>query len=778
MRVVVRNVSNDTAGVKNPTLVKKGLGTLVSYYQVGNRAYEIPLNKIQQGRLDVTTSKTLTNVEFRFDGNDPSARLSWGYGGAKIQFSLGTGCAITESGVENTEHGVVCPYNQQIQFTGTPAYESQTFSGTFYGGAGLFWNPKPNYKFVCSTAVSATTGSVSVVNGTVKLTNGASFTSLSLLSVGATGVLEIDSGSGANFHAEALDLLSGGKLKLGEGVVVTVGAATLDTLPLLAGTYAATAGEGVEAASWIEGDGRVVIQTGNISAATWTGEGVDNGVALDGNWSPATPNLADGTTFAIFAEGGSSANLNRDARFAGLSLKGGFDFTGSGTLSIGGMGVATLDWASPVEYNFDCPVELVEGQSWAVGANNTFNVREGLSGAGPLAVAGDGVFNVGGVSTFAGPVDIGSKATISGVNALGGAGAVSRVRNDSGAIGFSSATNDAAVSFYSVAAGKKENVVSFAGDSVFNGPVTNAMGTLYTAEGATVEFTKKYRGDILDFSGAGNVVFRGKMELGGSNWTMYMDVAGSNPTVEFHTANNTFSGIFWSNLLYGRIKCHVPYAIQASGTINAPGESKGTRLTMGASFTLDLCGNDQSVDGLSATKGGTVTSDEPAFLHHVAKNPYNVNNDPDNANANRTNNLVFAGMAGFSHDGPMTNRLGGVSTTAGTLQVTKGKLILLPQASWANCTNVVVSNGVLVVGNDKAFSENFVLNIVGDGKVELDFDSDKILKCRDLYIDGVRMRGGVLYRSADGTGPGSVDDHFLGLGNLYVQPRPTRISLR
>ena len=775
MRVVIRK---DPSGVcRDLALVKKGLGTLVSYYQTGDRQYEIPLNKIQQGRLDVTTGMTLRNIEFRFDGNDPSARLSWGFGGAKSPFFLGSGCAITESAdVANTEHGILCQYNQQLQFSGVPGVNPMTFSGQFYGGAGLRWDPSSSdYAFVYSNAVSATTGRIDVVTGTVKLVNGASFTALTSLSVGAAGTLEVESGSGAGLRANALDVLAGGKLRLGAGVVVTVGAATLDTLPVRAGTYAASAGAGVKAASWIEGAGTVVVETGDADSARWIGTGTDTNIATAGNWIPDVPDLVAGDTFALFSEGGHSANLNRDARFAGLSLNGGFSFAGSGTLSIGGMGVASLDVATATEYNIGCPVELAAGQVWTVGANNTLNVNGGLSGSGSLVVSGDGVLNIGGENTHAGPVDIGSKATIGGVNALGAAGTVARVRNDSGAICFSSATNAAAVSFYSIGAPSDGHTLSFAGDSVFNGPVTNEMITIEVPADASVEFAKRYRGNIVKFSGAGNVIFRDRLVLSGSHYTFYMDKSGSDVTVDMHAGNNSFSGTFWSNLLYGRIRCHVPYAMQASGVVNGPSESKGTRVIFAAPFVLDLGGCDQSVDGLSAAKGGTVTSDEPAFFRHVAKNPYHTSNDPDGGNVNRTNNLVFVGMAGFSHDGPMTNRLGGVSTTAGTLQVTNGKLILLPQASWSNCTSVVVSNGVLAVENDQAFHKKLVMNIFNDGKVALDFDG--VLKCNELYVDGIRMGGG-LYCAAGGSGFGRVDEHFLGRGTVRVQPRGTRISLR
>ena len=766
MRMVKRK---DFDNKCNPTIVKKGAGTFVSFYQGGNRTYEIPLTKIQQGKYDVTTGKALTDVEFRFDGNYGSARLKWGHGSNQLPLVLGSGCAISESAdVANTEHGFECTYNQQLQFTGAPSIQTMTFTGTFYGGAGLLWNPgSADYSFVCSTAVSATTGTVEVTTGTVKLTNGASFTALSGLKVGGAGVLEVESGSGANFHAETLDVYTGSKLKLGAGVVVTVGTAALDSLPVTAGTYGSADGDGVKRAAWIEGDGTVVVETGSGASFSWVGGETDTGIATEGNWSPETPDLAFGDVFAVFAESGAAATLDRDAAFSGLSLQNGFAFSGTGTLGVGDLGITALDAESETSYSFESPLEATANQTWTIGANNTFNVTGGFKGLGNVKVEGDGVLNIGPGAGYTGSIDIGTKATINGRNALGEAGAVASVRNDSGAICFSSATNDAAVSFYSAGAASESNILSFQGDNLFNGSVTNNMIKFELNDGATVEFAQSHVANVIRYKGNGNVIFRGRETLAGSTGTMYVD---DNVTIDFHAANNNLSTIFWTSFTKGRIRCHVPYAIKASGSA----DGKGQRVNMSTQAVIDLGGCDQSLDGLASTKGGTITSDEPAFFHWVAKNLYNDSNDPDTAKANRTNNVVFAGAAGLSYDGPQTNRLGGVSTTTGTLKVTNGKLIVLPHASWANCTNVVVSGGMLSVGNTAAFADNVVVDISGGGKVDLDYGGTA--KCDNLFIDGQRMPGGEY--GSDDSSAGHKLSNFSGTGVLTVKTRGLLLCFR
>lgn len=773
MRMIQRMDPDQKIGA---VLVKKGLGTLVCFNQVGNRVYDISLTKIQQGRINVTTGNNLTGVEFRFDGNDSSARLQWGSNYTNKGVPLGilplklVSGAITESDdVANADHGLESDYDLQVQFTGTPSVNPMKFSGKFYGGAGLLWNPSSSdYSFIYSNAVSSTTGHVEVAKGTLKLVTGASFTALSGLKVGADGVFEVEAGSGANFRAETLDVYTGSKLKLASGVTITVGAAAINALPVMAGTYTGSGAEG-KSVAWIEGEGKLVVETGSAASFSWTGGGTDTGIATEGNWSPETPDLDSGDAFAVFADSGAAATLGRDAAFAGLSLKNGFAFSGTGTLSVGDLGISALDAASATTYSFGSPLEATANQTWSIGANNTFDVTGGLKGSGNVKVEGAGTLNIGSGAGYTGSIDIATGTTISGLNALGEAGAVARVRNDGNGAYFSNATNDAVVVVYSEGGLSDSNPIYFVGDNVFNGAFTNTTCTFNMMNGATAEFTSAYSGANVVMSGTGNVIFRRKISQS-NNGMLYM-YAGCGVTVDFYGESNDISGLFWSQLLSGRINCHVPYALKAKGWVD---NSNTVRFQMQNGMTIDLMGNDQSVDGFYAKSGGTITSDEPAFFHWVAKSPYSASNDPEGSNLNRTNNVVFAGAAGLSYDGPQTNRLGGVSTTAGTLKVTAGKLIVLPHASWANCTNVVVSGGCLGVENAAAFAENVAVDISSEGKIDLAYDGT--LKCGDLYIDGHRMTGGE-YGSADSPAAHKLPN-FAGSGVLSVKMRGLILSVR
>jgi len=173
--------------------------------------YDIPLALIRQGILNFANYRTLIGRSFAFDGNDESQRLELCYtANYKNDINLQNGALFETNGVANTAHGVTSAYNKQIVFTGSPLMDPMVFSGTWYGGAGLKWNPTAaSYVFVCSNAVSATTGRVDVASGIVKLVTGASFTALESLSVSTGAEFRVEADSGSGFFAKALTLAGG-----------------------------------------------------------------------------------------------------------------------------------------------------------------------------------------------------------------------------------------------------------------------------------------------------------------------------------------------------------------------------------------------------------------------------------------------------------------------------------------------------------------------------------------------------------------------------------------
>lgn len=761
----------DANGKCNPILVKKGPGIFSCFYQGDNKPYDIPLTLIQQGVFNLTTERVLDGIQIRFDGDDPSQILEFNYSSTYHQdLTLKNGAITETNGVANAAHGIRAAYDHQLHFTGTPKVNPMVFSGTFYGGAGLSWEPvDANYVYVYSNAVSATTGRLDVVKGTVKLVQGASFTALGGLSVASDAVFEVESGSGEGLAANALNLgSSSAKLKLPEGVTLAAYSASLAGNALSPGIYTGAEGEEGTPVAWIEGAGTVSVETGPTSSLAWTGAGTDDLLTTPANWGVAElPDLTSGESFATFTTASPAVlPAGFGAAFSGLYLSGGFDFaaaTGATPVKMGVDGLTTPDETESVVYNWQWPTEITVPQTWTIGANATFNLKAPLSGSGSVQITGAGALNLATTTDYAGGLDISTDAMhIEGVNALGTGTTPVRVCHDSAkALTFTSATNARPVNLYWQVSAGNENTVKFEGNNLFEGEVNVAGSTLFKAvDGGVAEFARKVKTDA-EFrpQGNGRLIFRDTLSVGG---TMYIASTASRGLVmDLYGTNNGFSHVFWTSLHYGRINTHVPYAISDYEGGYAQ------RFSIAPEFTLDLCGNDQKFGVLNST-GGTITSDEPAILHLVAKYEYH-----DYGDLGRTNLVAFTGAAGFSHEGKYTNRLNAVSSTVGTLQVTEGMLRLLPNAAWPNSTNCVVTGGTLAFEHSGALTTNTPIRVYGSGKLELAYEGT--MTNGEFRLDGRRMSGTI---GAPGSGARHECANIIGPGLLYVEPQGLQLFIR
>ena len=336
----------------------------------------LPLTLIRKGSFDITTTKALSGVTIAFDGNDESQRIYFNSYNANhdLDLVLNNAGFYETNGVNNAAHGFSSPKDKQVKFTGTPKQNPTVFSGTFYSKAGLYWSPgSADYVFVCSNAVSATTGQMIVGKGTVKLVTGASFTALSKLTISAGATFEVEEGAGANFHADNMALANAtAKVKVGTGVSLEMSAATLNGNALPRGTYSSDGANDTRRAAWIEGAGTVVVVNGPDNIDTWSGAGADDLTSTDDNWeSGSAPDVTAGDLLATFATGGTAAELpaGTAAAFDGLVLDaatlGGnsFAFTaGSGaTATIGGSGISVLAAAAATTWTMGWPITVTGG---------------------------------------------------------------------------------------------------------------------------------------------------------------------------------------------------------------------------------------------------------------------------------------------------------------------------------------------------------------------------------------------------------------------------------
>lgn len=197
------------------------------------------------------------------------------------------------------------------------------YTGWFFGKAGLCWNPSDDSTkklFVLSNAVSATSGDLTVGNGSLRLAGTASFTGLGKLTVGATGVLEVEQGAGTKFLTQAAEVADGGKIRLGRGVRITCKSLTVGGQEIPEGVYRATEDE----SDFLEGEGELEVWTGEAIAFT----------AAAGDWNdPANWSLGrvPGERDAVTVTGAKKVLFGETAgaspRLRALYLEGGATLT-------------------------------------------------------------------------------------------------------------------------------------------------------------------------------------------------------------------------------------------------------------------------------------------------------------------------------------------------------------------------------------------------------------------------------------------------------------------
>ena len=128
------------------------------------------------------------------------------------------------------------------------------FSGTLAGTLSIIYDVQswegdtPRPELTLAKGTSTSTGTLTVRNGTVNLTEGANYSSLSSVSVEANGKLSVSDGAVLN---TALSVASGGELNLGEGVLLQTSSFTYGGSALGAGIYDKDSGVGITGAGCV-----------------------------------------------------------------------------------------------------------------------------------------------------------------------------------------------------------------------------------------------------------------------------------------------------------------------------------------------------------------------------------------------------------------------------------------------------------------------------------------------------------------------------------------------
>ena len=781
----------------NATLIKTGPGKFVCFNEAGARDYTIPLTLLRKGSIDITTAKSVSGVTIAFDGDDESQRIYFSSYNANhdLDLVLNNAGFYETNGVNNAAHGFSSPKDKQVKFTGTPKQNPTVFSGTFYSKAGLYWSPgSADYVFVCSNAVSATTGQMIVGKGTVKLVTGASFTALSKLTISAGATFEVEEGAGANFHADNMALANAtAKVKVGTGVSLEMGAATLNGNALPRGTYTSDGGNDTRRAAWIEGAGTVVVVNGPDNIDTWSGAGADNLTSTDANWeSGSAPDVTAGDLLATFATGGAEAMLpaGTPAAFDGLVLDaatlGGssFAFTaGSGaTATVGASGISVPAAAAATTWTMGWPFTVTGGaQAWAIGSNNTLKINAPWGGDQDITLTSDGTLELNATSTHSGALELQSGTVkVTATDGLGTSARTVNFHDDivklsfGGDITISSSLNGTWAKTDSMANGIK---VLAGANVVFDGKLTYySQGGVDLAAGSTATFR---RGLQVSSSGMeGYLRFTGNGTAIITNAAMYIgqrttSIEGSTMTLDLRVSDNNLTGgnRYWAIFPAATVVTRVANAI-----------STGNSVAFGNGATFDLDGHNQSLKLFHGLAGSTVTSARPATLTLACNgNNESYNQGSPYNDTNRVNQSVFTGYVSLTKNGAYPHNLGATSSSTGTLKVTAGILTL--SGSWPNCTNVVVSGGTFAVKNANAFGDadrapgeqpKVVLNVAASGAA-LNLDYSGRIDCAEIHVDGEKSFGTF---GAAGSGAEHEVAWITGTGFIRALPSGTVITFR
>ena len=777
----------------SPTFVKKGPWSLTCFYEGNSRDYTFPLTKLQEGTLNISTYKVNENIEIRFDGPLQS-RLEIGVSDYRGKTNLTfKSSALTESAdAINSDHGVTSSYDLQLCFTGTPKVNPMVFTGKFLGSAGLQWKPdSSDYAFVLSNAVSTTTGRFYVSNGTVRVTSGAGFSALPLLVVaGANSRFEVDATAKGRMLATTVAISNGGKLVPMAGAYVSVAAVTTNGAAVADGVYHGSAGLAIgEEADWVDGQGVVVVGTpvaGTSTAATWNGAGGDTAATTLGNWNGAEslPDLVSGAT-SVSVTGGATFTADTDVFVQGLTV-------GVTPFTLAPAAGKTL-WIGSDGITGNGGTVTVGGAGTVVAAA----VQKWENGDGRIAVAGN-VSAVGKAVTHI--YHAGKNKSPTFANGV---------------------TVDGDILFVDGTKAKQGTTVITIPDNAnitFNGQVlaTNTSSiSVSSGAGSTVTFNDLFMSrDGGGFSGSGTVVFNGPMHFRDRS-------AFSGGTVELHSTGNRLSGFMgtWSG---GTLKTMVPYAInktntkrQPNGWDNNSGDGdQNTWLNLKDTCTIDLCGNDQSIDQLGmhadGTKsGGHITSATPATFHlqtvksywpsHCYTYGFSDYSSISSANSygyETADKGYWEGAVNLSYEAAngMVRSMMRQSPSTGRVEVVSGTLVFLRRAAtsgetfdlkggssnpyprlanedggWTNATAVVVKGGTLELEHRNVFGPQTVVQFVKTsnayGQIKLaDGVRQRVFA---LEIDGVDQRRGTY--GATGSGAQHVNDTlFAGGGTLSV----------
>ena len=234
-------------------LIKTGYGLYTPWK--GNCYATKRRQLVQQGTYKFYSETKNWNTDYiGFVGDDPTATLLFGKAAV-----FGFMTPLVEENVTTSDHAMT-DNNAGATLALTGKVTNASFSGRMRGKLSFEWSPwNAAYSFTFSKGASDTTGKLIVSNGTVNVTEGASFSSLAAVNLVGGGKLSLAGGASLTATRLTLDPSTGSGVMLVAGTRLHVGAATADETAIPDGIYTAAD------FPWLTGDGLLVV-SGTTSA--------------------------------------------------------------------------------------------------------------------------------------------------------------------------------------------------------------------------------------------------------------------------------------------------------------------------------------------------------------------------------------------------------------------------------------------------------------------------------------------------------------------------------
>lgn len=623
---------------------------------------------------------------------------------------------------------------------------------------------------------STTTGGLTVKSGEIVLADDATFNNLSALTVTGSGrvILQTAAVNAANL---ALDIADSGAVTLSSGDVFRVKTLKVDGVSVAPDEYSA---EAIAALTGNRLTGAAVEvlsrEIGETKTFTWIGGGTDDSLATTANWrGGVAPALTGGDEILVFASG-TSATVPAGADVYGLELATAGDFTLRGeTFRLGAGGITCGETEAARVCRFEAAPRTAGEQTWRIPANTIVELASGWAGHSAVTLerttgTGDIVrFSSDETPAFAGSLTVpgdtagGNVLVLSGRGGIGATGAHVQLNGKAGVRATAACvTNRAAITFNH---GPALNLAPVGTEFVQLGAVTNLSagnygsalvvnGTLRMGgmgeSAAHRNNPKAYEWWIWQYkvTETGTLWIEGEpIDVGACPFRLYGTPDGVG---EVHlSAQGNVYGVL--ALGYGmEAVCEGVEVLSVVGDLG---------FYSGYVGSLNLNGFDQTVRDVLVVGATGFEVQHPGYSAMYVTSATAATLKLTGAGTYAPHNLNFRGEASLHYAG--TGRLAltnTASTTTGSLTVSGGEVSLLAGATWANCTNVVVSGtgrltvdaGVAAKG---AFSREATVSVSDAGTIAI--PAGETVVVRYLWRDGEPTFSG-FYREGFVTGGGTL----------------------